>query len=144
MYATREDMINRFGRKEVVELTDVDWTGDINARVLDYALSTATDEINGYIAGRYTLPLPHVPAVLSGYACDIARYRMTGNQRQCDDEIRERYRDAIRYLEGVASGRVTLGVYRDTGTNVPSASGGVRFSGGRRLWRRSNTGGGGF
>ncbi|AHE72555.1 hypothetical protein M942_04500 [Enterobacter ludwigii] len=144
MYATRDDMINRFGRKEVVDLTDVEWTGDIDERVLTYALSTATDEINGYIAGRYALPLPHVPAVLSGYACDIARYRMTGDKRQCTDEIRDRYKDAIRYLEGVASGRVTLGVYRDTGTNVPSAAGGVRFASGRRLWGRRNTGGGGY
>lgn len=144
MYATAEDMVDRFGQQEVVALTDVDWTGGVNARVLDYALATATDEINGYIAGRYTLPLRHVPAVLAGYACDIARYRLTGNKRQCDEAIRERYRDAIRYLEGVASGRVTLGVYRDTGTTVPSASGGVRFHSGRRLWSRRRTGGGGF
>ncbi|MGL9773179.1 MAG: phage protein Gp36 family protein [Sodalis sp. (in: enterobacteria)] len=35
----------------------------------------------------------------------MARYRLTGTERVCTDEIRGRYRDAIRYLENVANGR---------------------------------------
>ncbi|MGL9774526.1 MAG: gp436 family protein [Sodalis sp. (in: enterobacteria)] len=109
MYARLEDMVLRFGEQEVRILTDRDNTGEIDATALPGGLQAAADEINGYIGGRYTLPLPVVPSDLRSIACDIARYRLTGAERVCSDEIRGRYRDAIRYLENVANGRLTLG-----------------------------------
>ncbi|WP_243466188.1 gp436 family protein [Sodalis glossinidius] len=95
MYARRDDMVLRFGEREVRTLTDRDNTGEINAAVLAGGLQAAADEINGYIGGRYTLPLPVVSSNLRGIACDIARYRLTGTERVCTGEIRDRYRDAI-------------------------------------------------
>ncbi|PIJ41592.1 DUF1320 domain-containing protein [Serratia sp. OPWLW2] len=144
MYATRDDMVIRFGEREVISLTDLTYTGAIDDQVLAGGLSAASGEINGYIAGRYRLPLPKLPPILKGIACDIARYRLTGTERVCSEEIRDRYRDAIRYLEGVAAGRVSLGTFDDTGTTVPSSSAGVKFFSGRRTWARRSTGGGGY
>ncbi|MCR6494794.1 DUF1320 family protein [Thermomonas sp. S9] len=39
-------------------------------------LDDAQAEIDGYIASRYKLPLPTVPAALARIACDVARYRL--------------------------------------------------------------------
>lgn len=142
MYATREDMVLRFGEREVRTITDRDNTRNIDDAVLAGGLQAAADEINGYIGGRYTLPLQQVPANLRGVACDIARYRLTGTERVCTDEIRDRYRDAIRWLENVASGRVTL-ITTSPGTTLPGNAGAVFFSG-RRVWGRNQTGGGGY
>ncbi|MBT9431355.1 DUF1320 domain-containing protein [Candidatus Sodalis endolongispinus] len=142
MYASLEDMVLRFGEREVRTLTDRDNTGEIDAAVLAGGLQAAVDEINGYIGGRYTLPLPVVPSNLRGIACDIARYRLTGTERVCTDEIRDRYRDAIRYLENVANGRVTLATTQNGGTLQGNA--GAAFFSGRRIWGRNQTGGGGF
>jgi len=67
---------------------------------------------------------------------------LTGTERICSEQIRDRYRDAIRYLEGVAAGRVSLGTFEDTRTNVPSCATGVKFFSGRHTWARSSNGGG--
>ncbi|PKG72986.1 DUF1320 domain-containing protein, partial [Shewanella sp. GutCb] len=74
VYASSAQMVARFGEDELVSLTDRDGTaGAIVARVLDVALNDATALINGYLAGRYTLPLPTPPAMLERLCCDIAR-----------------------------------------------------------------------
>lgn len=144
MYATREDMVSRFGELEVRQDTDIEGDGQINDAVLTYALRAASDEIDGYIAGRYTLPLSVCPPILTGIACDIARYRLTGTERQCSDEIRDRYRDGIRYLEKVAKGDVSLGAGVSGGAAVASSSVGVLFTVGSNNWSRWRTGGGGY
>ncbi|MGL9774404.1 MAG: gp436 family protein [Sodalis sp. (in: enterobacteria)] len=124
MYARLEDMVLRFGEQEVRILTDRDNTGEINASVLAGGLQATADEINGYIGGRYTLPLPVASSDLCGIACDIARYRLTGTERVGTDEIRGRYRNPICYLENVANGRVTLATTQSGG--APRATPGRR------------------
>jgi phage gp36-like protein len=144
MYASSDDMIESFGEREARTLSDRELAGSVDADVLGKGLAKATDEINGYIAGRYKLPLPQTPPILKGICCDIARYRLTGTERTCSDEIRDRYRDAIRYLEKVANGTVTLGVFADTGAAVPSAGSSVAFCSGSKNWSRRSTQGGGY
>lgn len=109
MYATRDDMLEQFGEKEVIALTDRDYTGLIDDTVLTKALEKATVEIDGYIGGRYPLPLAQPPKILTVYACDIARYRLCGSGTQLTEDIRDRYRDAVKFLELAAAGKVTLG-----------------------------------
>ncbi|TIM13881.1 MAG: DUF1320 domain-containing protein [Mesorhizobium sp.] len=144
MYATREDMVSRFGEPEVRDLTDLDGEGVIDEAVLGYAIRAASDEIDGYIAGRYTLPLALRPPILTGIACDIARYRLAGNSRPCTEEMRDRYRDGIRYLEKVAGGTVSLGAGVSGGAAVASSSVGVLFTMGDNNWSRWRTRGGGY
>ena len=42
------------------------------------------------------------------------------------EQVRRRYEDAIKYLEGVASGKVNIGV--DAANQAPSSSGGPEVS----------------
>lgn len=144
MYATREDMIGRFGERECCDLVNIAVPGDDDGGAMDYALRAASDEIDGYIAGRYTLPLVSRPPILTGIACDIARYRLTGNEHPCTDEIRDRYRDGVRYLEKVAKGDVSLGAASSGGAAVASSAVGIMFTAGGNNWSRSRTGGGGY
>lgn len=109
-YASQSDMIARFGETEVIQLTDRASVGLIDAVVLANALDEADAEINPYLQGRYVLPMPNVPRILIGYACDIARYRLCGAAVTETEAIRARYKDAVRFLENVASGKVQLGV----------------------------------
>lgn len=141
MYATQAEMIARFGQKEVVALTDRDFTGAIDESVLTSALEMSGYEIDGYLGGRYTVPMPNPPQILIGFACDIARYRLCGTGGvQVTDEIRDRYKDAIRFLEHVASGRVTLGGLPE-GT---VSSNQVRFVRGEKSFGRDSTNGGAY
>ena len=58
MYATRQDMVNAFGEKECIALTDRDFTGQIDDHVMDVKLTQASAEIDSYLAGRYPIPWP--------------------------------------------------------------------------------------
>ncbi|MFB9160500.1 gp436 family protein, partial [Chromobacterium violaceum] len=100
-------------------LTDREYTGQIDDMLLADALASANVEIDGYIGGRYPLPLALPPKILTGYACDIARYRLCGSGTQLTEDIRDRYRDAVRFLELVAAGKVTLGGMPDGGVAAP-------------------------
>jgi phage gp36-like protein len=140
MFATSSDMVARFGQREVIALTDRDLNGAIDDAVLQRALQDADAEISGYLAGRYAFPISPVPALLVGYACDIARYRLTGTDVTCTDDIESRYNKAIKYLTLVGRGDLSLGIDA-TGVTVGAAieSGpAVRVSAGRRLFHRSS------
>jgi phage gp36-like protein len=129
-YATSSDMAARFGLQEVIALTDRENTGDVDETVLGAALTEATAEVEGHLAGRYALPLEQAPQLVVGLVCDIARYRLCGASALETDAVRNRYRDAVRMLEMIGAGKVSLGL-TPAGQPAPS-SGGVQVRPGER------------
>ena len=144
-FATKADMCARFGDSEVIMLTDRSRAGAIDDAVLQQGLDDADAEMSGYLAGRYALPFPAMPAVLIGYACDIARYRLTGTAVRCTDEIEARYHVAIKFLDKVARGLISLGLDVNgavVGGVAASATGsGVRVAPGRRRFNAGSMSG---
>lgn len=142
MYATRQDMVDAFGERECISLTDRDFTGQIDDHVMDVKLTQASAEIDSYLAGRYPIPWPDTPGILVGRCCDIVRYLLCGAGTQSTDEIRERYEDARRYFEKVAAGTITLGKLPNG--EVVESTERVRFSSAGRNFGRDSTNGGAF
>ncbi|MCH4576481.1 gp436 family protein [Achromobacter xylosoxidans] len=138
MYATTADMVRQFTRREVLALTDPEDTGEIDQEILGGALVAASAEIDTYLSGRYRLPLDPIPPHLVRICCDIARYVLTGDERRETEVINNRYKAAVRFLELVASGKVTLGPAENGIT--PSADGGVQFVQGSRVFARQGPG----
>jgi len=128
-YATKEDMVSRFGLHEVIAITDRENSGDIDEAVLGAALVEATAEVEGYLAGRYALPLVSVPPLVAGLCCDITRYRLSGASVLETDTTRNRYRDAVRLLEQISAGKVSLGLDL---AGQPAPTGGVLIKPGER------------
>lgn len=112
-YAGVIDLLERFGESEVIQLTDraAPLTGDVVEDVAEKALADASAEIDSYIGVVYTLPLPSVPDVLLRVCCDIVRYRLYDDK--ATDEVSRRYKEAVRWLEQIAQGKVSLG-FSDT------------------------------
>lgn len=138
-YASKANMIARFGEDEVIALTDRTNIGVVNDAVLESALAEADAEIDPYLAPRHKLPLASVPKILTGYACDIARYRLCGAGVTETDSVRNRYKDAVRFLESVAAGRIGLGL--DAANNVAPPANTVQFSApGSRVFDRGSRG----
>lgn len=119
-YATKQNLIDRFGEQELVELTNRAGGALIDDAVLDRALADADAEVNGYLAVKYALPLAVVPAVLEPVACDIARYYLY--EDRVTEQVMERYKARVAFLSGVAKGHVNLGV--DAASQAPASSGG--------------------
>jgi phage gp36-like protein len=112
-YCTQQDMTDRFGADELIQLTDRAGAADaIDTTVLGQAISDADDTINGYIAGRYDLPLSSTPGVLVRNACDLAHYYLYG-VNVVPDVVQKRYDAAIKYLTLLGKGEVTLGLDGD-------------------------------
>jgi len=140
-YATPSDMMRQFGEAEVLALTDPENVGQIDQGVLQGALIDASAEIDSYLAGRYkNLPLSPVPRNLVRLCCNMARYHLVGTNRLETEKIKDRYEAAIRYLEFVAAGKVTIGP-PEGGLPTPDPVGSVQFVGGAKVFGRDKRGG---
>jgi phage gp36-like protein len=114
-YASASDIIARYPNRDLVQLTNEDPTQtSVNTAVLQQALDDGSAEIDGYLEGRFALPLSDPPAVLNRIACDIAMYRLQSLRPLHDvEDARKRYEDAVTLLVRVAKGEVTLGLAAD-------------------------------
>lgn len=75
LYATPEGLVKRYGEQSIKTLA----TSADSPKVAE-ALEDASQTIDSYLAGRYTLPLKNVPAVLERHCCYIARYFLEKNR----------------------------------------------------------------
>jgi len=81
---------------------------DLLARGVDFERqeAAAASLIDGYLAGRYVLPLVAVPDMLRAWALDVLRYRLWSDQ--APEEVRRRYEDALAQLRDLAARRIDL------------------------------------
>jgi phage gp36-like protein len=105
-YATQQDLVDRFGTAELAQLTDPTAGTTINTTTVERALADADAEIDARLAVQYALPLATVPAVLVRLGADIARYFLW--DARATDQVRNRYRDAVKLLDQMADGSVAL------------------------------------
>ncbi|MBL8500026.1 MAG: DUF1320 domain-containing protein [Nitrosomonas sp.] len=135
-YATQQNMIDRFGEDELIEITDRGGLGVIDSTAVNKALNDADAQINGYLAGRYTLPLATpVPEILERLACDIARYSLY--ESKPPEIVDIRYRDALDQLRDVSKGRAELGL-SDT-SNKPASTTTAQMSSTTPVFRREDS-----
>lgn len=135
MYATKQTMIDKYGERELIELTDrvEPYMSIINDAVLNAALSTATAMIDSYVSKRYDLPLAEVPAVLVPHAAAIAWYTL--HRGNYPEAVRVEYEDALSFLRMISKGDALLDVQ---GTQPSSAPAEARVEGPERIFSRDS------
>jgi phage gp36-like protein len=118
MYANAVDFEEEIGTTETVELTNLDnpSADTVNTPRLEKALSTASGEINSYLATRYSIPVSPVPNILKTYCIDIAWYRLA--QNNAPEQYATRYNNAIARLKDIEKGQMLL-VDDTTGLAIP-------------------------
>ncbi|HAK16757.1 MAG TPA: DUF1320 domain-containing protein [Acinetobacter junii] len=111
MFATLEAMIEKFGERQLIELTDNEqpYQDVINMNKLNAAMNEANSEIEGYIASRYSLPLQTTPPFLQSLACHMARYYACTGAMSDNDPIKSRYENAVKSLKEISKGTIALG-----------------------------------
>lgn len=135
MYATAQDLQDRYPEQDLAQLSDPSGVS-VMTGTLTLALRDASDEIDGYLMGRYSLPLQQVPAVLTRVACDIAMYRLSALRPQAAiEDVRSRYVDAVKYLEKVSTGVVQLGLSAEE--TAPAQGSSIEVVSPPRLFSRS-------
>ncbi|WP_337846248.1 DUF1320 domain-containing protein [Sphingomonas sp.] len=110
-YATLQQLETRFGSQLLVQLTDRagSATGEIDADIVAQELGNTDAVINGYLAGRYRLPLEgDVPELLVDLALTIAIYKL--HPFSPNEKIKDDYDGAMRTLRDIGAGHIRLQV----------------------------------
>lgn len=107
-YATQQQLIDRFGSQMLINLTDrgPTPTGAIVGAVVARVLADADAEIDGYLAGRYALPMAEVPPMITNLALIIAIYNL--HTFEPDPKIIRDYEQAMKRLREISNGTVMI------------------------------------
>ena len=118
VYATLQDLIDRFGNDAVLVASDRDRDGQINTEVVDKALLDADAEIDTYVGLQYKLPLSTVPRILTKLAVDIAFHVLSPEADTATEHRRGRYDNAVALLRRIAKGEVSLGIREQSPVSI--------------------------
>lgn len=122
MYATAQDIIERYGLDELLVIADRDRDGQPDSALVEQALADASSLIDGYLTPRYTLPLPGpTPKILTACCIDLAMYALSPIANP-NEERRNRNNDALKLLGKIGSGEVQLGSGVQQSTTAPSGA----------------------
>lgn len=109
-YCAAEDLTERLSNDELIQLTDDANTGVVDQDIVAAAITAAQDVIDGYLRGRYTVPLASVPGLIKNIALDLAAYKLFKRRNQLRiNEARElMYKTAMAQLKDLQSGVLQL------------------------------------
>ena len=116
-YCTSDDIEIQIGKNSLVQLTNDDNTQQtVDSVVVEEALIYSSTLIDGYLRGKYNLPLNTQFPLLRVIAIDICIYRLYSRRIYTDmpETISENYKNAIRTLEQLKKGVITLETSENT------------------------------
>lgn len=106
-YATPADYDARFGERASKAISDRIKAGVADNTVLQRALTDASSLVDGYLGGRYTVPLSNAPDMIVAAVCDIARFNLSTTDPT--EVVKLRYQAALGLLKDISASRVDLG-----------------------------------
>lgn len=135
-YLTAAEYVTRFGARETTLLTfdGVPVAGTVptyDTPKLESQISDATDQVEGYISRRYTVPLESPPSIVKGWVAALTRFNLAVASGHLSDAIKIAYDSAMRQLEQLAASKLDLPI-EEGGTALPENSGGSPMSSGDR------------
>lgn len=121
-YCTRADIGNAIPEMTLIQLSNDDPAAmEANESVIDDSVRQAEELVDGYLRGRYTLPLDPVPTVLRDAVVYLARHWLYQRRPEgaLPDSIKDNRKDTIKLLESIRDGVVTLGMPSGQATPEP-------------------------
>jgi phage gp36-like protein len=143
MYCTVQDIIDRISEDVLIRLTDDDGTDIINEDKIINVIEESEGEIDSYCQARYTLPFNPVPKVIKKIAVDLVVYTLFARRGlnpddNADQIVIQQRKDAIRFLENLAKGLVTIGPVQQE-TKLPDNE--VQFTSPPKIFSRESMNG---
>ena len=116
------DLLHRFGERELINLTDRAAKREIVADVLQKAVNDAEAEVWGYLRGAgFSTHFVKPPHALVVKTCDVARWYLYENG--IPEVVQKRYDTAIAWLKTVMKNPSMLGFDADGVETVQSNTG---------------------
>lgn len=119
-YCTRADLGNAIPELTLIQLSNDDPSAEQpNEVVIEDGVRQAEELVDGYLRGRYNLPLDPVPTVLRDAVVYLARHWLYQRRPEgvLPDAVKDSRKDTIKLLESIRDGVVTLGM--PTGQAAP-------------------------
>lgn len=111
MYCTAEDLEIQIGKEPLIQLTNDNCEqNSIDTVVCEEAILYSSTLIDGYLRGRYNLPLNTQFPLLRVVAMDLSTYRLYSRRIMTDipEVVCDAYKNAIKTLENLQKGIITL------------------------------------
>jgi phage gp36-like protein len=138
-YCTQANILDRIDEATLITLTDEAGAGEVDDTKVAAAIADADATIDAYCQGRYTIPLSPVPSKIMQVSIDIALYNLYSQSDLEMPEIRkDRNREAIRFLETAAAGKINLGAATPAQTHTDNT---VEIDSGTRIFTRDKMSG---
>ncbi|WP_372437366.1 gp436 family protein [Pseudomonas chlororaphis subsp. aureofaciens] len=112
-YCTRADIGNAIPEMTLIQLSNDDPAAmSPNENVIEDGVRQAEELVDGYLRGRYNLPLDPVPTVLRDAVVYLARHWLYQRRPEgaLPDAVKDSRKDTIKLLESIRDGVVTLGM----------------------------------
>jgi phage gp36-like protein len=112
-YCTRADVGNAIPEMTLIQLSNDDPAAvSPNETVIEDGVRQAEELVDGYLRGRYNLPLDPVPTVLRDAVVYLARHWLYQRRPEgaLPDAVKDSRKDTIKLLESIRDGVVTLGM----------------------------------
>ena len=110
-YCTAEDIEIQIGKESLIQLTNDNCEQNtIDTVVCEEAILYSSTLIDGYLRGRYNLPLNTQFPLLRVVAMDLSIYRLYSRRimTEIPEVVCDAYKNAIKTLENLQKGIITL------------------------------------
>lgn len=106
------------------DLEDAERQGEVET-IVESAILDADGTIDGYLSTRYPVPLASPDKMINNLSKDIAIYnifsRIGINEDDRENTLITRYKNAIRFLEKIAEGKISLPEKRSQQSAKPAS-----------------------
>ena len=116
MYCTIDDIEKHTSTPTLIQLTSDDGQDEIDKTVVEESILYSSALIDGYLRGRYSLPLDICFPLLRVLAVDLSVYRLYSRrmQNEMPEVIDSAYKNAIATLRDIQKGVISLQSENDT------------------------------
>lgn len=120
MYCTLEELKNAITEDVLAQLTDDENGTVINETIVNDIITSSSTLIDGYLRGRYSLPLSGGQDIIKSIAITISHYKLKERRNKTSEADNKKYDEAISRLKDIAKGVIILQVSdADTTTVSP-------------------------
>lgn len=121
-YCSINDIQSVIANDDLVQLTNDTGGDSVDTTKIEDAISYVESIIDGYLRGRYSVPLTTVPDAIKYLAVDFVVYRLYSRRvnTEAPDNVLKKFYDVIKTLQDMQKGAFSLGIESVNTTNNPS------------------------
>jgi phage gp36-like protein len=110
-YISEGDLDEYIEERTLIQLTDDSNSGNVNTGIVEECIAGAEDEVDGYLAGRYTVPITGtVPGNIKGACVVLACRRLYVRRGRIPDSFTAVVEDVMELLKNIATGKIPVDV----------------------------------